>query len=62
MAMRKPTPEEEARWQAERVAAAEAKQRLLASIERLEAKLRGEQERYERRRRRLRRLTFGLLA
>lgn len=49
-----PTPEERARW-------AEARRRLEERLERSEALAQAEKEREERRRARLRRLTFGLL-
>ena len=51
MAKRNWTPDEQARWQAERLAAVEARQKLAASIERLEAKIADQRARRERRQR-----------
>lgn len=56
MAKRNWTPDERARWRAERLAAVEARQQLAASIQRLEAKLGEQRARRERRRRLIARL------
>jgi hypothetical protein len=62
MAKKKWTPEERAAWEAEKAAAAEARGRLAASIERYERWLAEERIRDERRRRLVERLSLGLLA
>jgi hypothetical protein len=49
-----PTPEQRAEW-------AEARRRMEDAIQRLEVKINQEKEREERRRRRLQRVSFGLL-
>jgi hypothetical protein len=56
------TPDDGAAWRAEKAASAEARRRLAASIEQYEAWLNERRERYERRRRMVNRLSFGLLA
>jgi hypothetical protein len=62
MAKRKWTPEEQAAWEAEKVASAEARRRLAASLERYDRWLDERRQRYERRRRLVNRLSLGLLA
>jgi hypothetical protein len=61
MAKRKLSPEERAQLAAEKVADREARQRLAKSIERYEQWLDERRARYERRRRRINRLSLGLL-
>jgi hypothetical protein len=62
MAKRKWTPEEQVAWEAEKVASAEARRRLAASLERYDRRLDERRQHYERRRRLVNRLSLGLLA
>ena len=62
MAKRKWTPEEQAAWKVQKAAAAAARARLAASIERYERWLADERARRERRKRLVNRLSLGLLA
>jgi hypothetical protein len=56
------TPEERAAWKAQKAAAAEARARLAATLERYERWLEEENARRERRRHLVNRLSLGLLA
>jgi hypothetical protein len=62
MAKRKWTPEEQAAWEVEKAASAEARRRLAASLERYDRWLDERRQRYEHRRRLVNRLSLGLLA
>jgi hypothetical protein len=62
MAKRKWTPEEQAAWEAEKAASAEARRRLAASLERYDRWLDKRRQHHERRRRLVNRLSLGLLA
>ena len=62
MAKRKWTPEEQAEWEVEKAASAEARRRLAVSLERYDRWLDERRQRYEHRRRLVNRLSLGLLA
>jgi hypothetical protein len=62
MAKRKWTPEEQSAWKAEKAASAEARRQLAISLDRYDRWLDERRQRYERRRRLVNRLSFGLVA